>query len=53
MASATEKLEKVLENSIAMELLNKINQIEYTQVIPKLDYSEVVREPDFEAQSVK
>ena len=49
MASAEEKSEKVLENSIAMELLNKINKIEYTQVVPKLNYCDAVRKPDFEA----
>ena len=49
MASAEEKSGKALENTIAMELLNKINQIEYTQVIPKLNYCDAVRKPDFEA----
>ena len=47
MASAEKIVEKCENNEIAMELLSKINKIGYIQVIPILNYGDIVTEDDF------
>ena len=52
MASPSENSEIGEQNSIAMELLQRINVIGYTQVIPILNFCDVMTPEDFKAVSL-
>ena len=52
MASPSENIEITEQNIIAMELLQKINAVGYTQVIPILNFCDVLTPDNFKTVSL-